>query len=109
MPQGTRLFSVENTQISFYLNGKMRLAGIIWTYRTDDGEIQKVRWGERVKETWDFNEANENDLIRAFEELALQNPGEFKELYYVLKEHDDVTFPCIQATLKQIQQTFNFE
>lgn len=96
--------SILNTQITFLLNANNRLSRIFWCSGTKDQV-----WGNEERDTWNLEEdANENDLIRAFTHLALGNPADFKKLYYVLKEHDEVTFPCIEQTLKEIQKTFNF-
>ncbi len=100
--------SILNTQIKFFVNKKGRLYRIIWYYQTKDNGIMKNTWGNPIQESWDLNEANENDLKRAFEELALKNPTDFKALYYTLKEYDNVTFPYIQEVLQQLQEFFNF-
>lgn len=99
---------ILNTQTKFFVNNKGRLYMIIWYFETNYDGIREHAWGNQKQEKWNLSEANENDLKRAFEELALKNPKDFKALYYTLKEHDDVTFPCIQETLQQIQETFNF-
>ena len=100
---------ILNTQIKFYVNNAGRLCRIVWCYETNSDGIRENAWGNETRERWDLEEdGNENDLIRAFTELALRNPEDFKALYYTLKEHDDVTFPCIKQTLQQIQETFNF-
>lgn len=91
---------ISDTLIRFFVNSEGRLYQIIW----GTGEP----WGNEKQKKWDLEEANENDLKNAFECLALGNPADFKALYYTLKEHDDVTFPCIQETLQEIQETFNF-
>ena len=56
-----------------------------------------------------FRRRQRNDLIRVFTKLALGNPKDFKELYLTLKEHDEVTFPYIEETLKQVKELFNFD
>lgn len=99
---------ILNTQLKFFVNNKGRLYRIVWYFETSFDGIREDAWGNEKRETWDLDEANEYDLIRAFTELALKNPEDFKALYYTLKEHDDITFPCIQETLQQIQKTFNF-
>lgn len=99
---------ILNTQTKFFVNNEGRLYMIIWYFETNYDGIREHAWGNQKQEKWNLSEANENDLKRAFEELALKNPKDFKALYYTLKEHDDVTFPCIQETLQQIQETFNF-
>ena len=99
---------ILNTQTKFFVNNKGRLYMIIWYFETNYDGIREHAWGNQKQEKWNLSEANENDLKYAFEELALKNPKDFKALYYTLKEHDDVTFPCIQETLQQIQETFNF-
>lgn len=99
---------ILNTQTKFFVNAQGRLHMIIWYFETNDDGIREHAWGNQTQEKWDLSEANENDLKQAFEELALKNPKDFKALYYTLKEHDDVTFPCIQEVLQQIQKTFNF-
>ena len=55
---------------------------------------------------WDFNA--ENLKRYPFRELALHNPQDFKELYYILKEHDEKMFPIIHSVLEEVQQLFNF-
>ena len=99
---------ILNTQTKFFVNAQGRLHMIIWYFETNYDGIREHAWGNQTQEKWDLNEANENDLKRAFEELALKNPEDFKVLYYTLKEHDDVTFPFIQEVLQQVQETFNF-
>ena len=99
---------ILNTQTKFFVNAQGRLHMIIWYFETNYDGIREHAWGNQTQEKWDLNEANENDLKRAFEELALKNPEDFKALYYTLKEHDDVTFPFIQEVLQQVQETFNF-
>lgn len=93
-----------DTQIKFFLNNSGRLYQIIWYY----GDACSTSWQKENKEKWDLEEANEYDLNRAFMLLALGNPKDFKALYYALKEHDEVVFPIIADTLKEIQETFNF-
>lgn len=101
--------SILNTQIKFFVSNEGRLYRIVWYFETDFDGIREHAWGNEKRETWNLDEdGNENDLINAFTHLALGNPKDFKALYYTLKEHDDVTFPCIQETLQQIQETFNF-
>lgn len=99
---------ILNTQTKFFVNAKGRLNRINWYFETNFDGIREHAWGNENQEKWDLNESNEYDLERAFEELALKNPRDFKELYYILKEHDDVTFPYIQAVLEHIQETFDF-
>lgn len=96
---------ILNTQTKFFVNNNGRLHKIIWYFEANDDGIREHAWGNEKKEKWDLQEANENDLIRAFKELALGNPKDFKTLYYTLKEHDDVTFSAIQETLQEIQET----
>ncbi len=97
-----------STQISFFLNNYGRLCQIIWYHRTA-GKIAESVWGNIEHEQWDLEDANENDLIRVFTKLALGNPKDFKELYLTLKKHDEVTFPYIEETLKQVKELFNFD
>ena len=108
-------FDVEVISVHFFLNQQMRLVKVLWSYNKEPrsynglNKYEFVNWGNENRNKWNFEEVNEEKLSRAFKELALKSPKEFKALYYTLKEHDDVTFPCIQATLKQIQEIFNFE
>ncbi len=97
-----------STQINFFLNKKGRLCQIVWYHKTA-GKIAESVWGNIKREQWDLEDANENDLIRVFTKLALGNPKDFKELYLTLKEHDEVTFPYIEETLKQVKELFNFD
>lgn len=100
---------ILNTQVKFFVNNEGRLYRIVWYFETNFDGIREHAWGNEKCEAWNLSEdGNENDLIRAFTELALKNPKDFKALYYTLKEHDAITFPCIQETLQQIQETFNF-
>lgn len=107
-------YSLKNpilqTQITFFLNANNRLNRIIWRSETSFAGTKDNVWGNEKRETWDLKgDANEYDLIRAFTHLALGNPADFKELYYILKEHDDVVFPCIKETLQQIKAKFDFD
>lgn len=99
---------ILNTQTKFWLNDKGRLCKILWRYEVAFGGTQESVWGDEKRVVWNLEEVNENDLIRAFTELALGNPDDFKELYYALKEHDEVVFPCIEETLKQVRELFDF-
>ena len=54
------------------------------------------------------NTTTASDLKRAFKELALTNPTDFRTLYYTLKEHDEKIFPIILSALEEVQDLFNF-
>lgn len=100
---------ILNTQTKFLVNNNGRLYRIVWYYETSLDGIREHAWGNEKSKVWDLNEdISGYDLMRAFKELALKNPKDFKTLYYTLKEHDDKTFSYIQKTLHQIQETFNF-
>lgn len=108
-PNYDRSSQILDTKIIFLVNNKGRLNQIIWHYLTSFAGEKESTWGNEKQERWNLeSDANEYDLMRAFKHLALGNPEDFKKLYYVLKEHDDVTFPCIEETLKEIQELFNF-
>ena len=109
VPETSILPITRNTQISFHLNTSGRLVKIVRTYITNDGKTYKNQFAKSDEDGWDLNEVSESDLIQAFRELAFQNPREFRELYYVLKKHDAITFPSIRATLNQIKKTFKFK
>ena len=99
-----------DTQINFCVSKEGRLFKIIWVYEIAWGKKKEIVWGDEEREVWDLEkDANEYDLENAFTKLALGNPKDFKELYYVLKEHDEVTFPCIEATLQKIKKIFDFD
>ena len=100
---------ILNTQITFHLNKQGRLSRIIWRYETSFGKPKEPTWGDETREAWDLEkDANQYDLIHAFRHLALGNPTDFKTLYFTLKEHDDIIFPCIEETLKQVKELYNF-
>ncbi len=100
---------ILTTQIRFSLNDKGRLCRIVWCYETSFDGTRENSWGNEKLEIWNLDkDGNQYDLMRAFDILARENPNDFKELYYVLKENDKVVFPIIAETLKEIQETFNF-
>lgn len=100
---------ILNTHLTFLLNNEGRLSRIIWRFNTSFDSSKENSWGNAERETWDLErDGNEYDLMRAFRLLALGNPSDFKELYYTLKEYDSIVFPCIEQTLKEIQEIFNF-
>ena len=100
---------ILNTQIKFSLTKEGRLCRIVWCYETSFDGGRENAWGHEKLEVWDLEkEGNKHDLMRAFKILALGNPKDFKSLYYVLKNHDEVVFPIVEETLKEVQETFNF-
>ena len=109
-PSYNRTDPILNTQIKFFVNNEGRLYRIVRYYETNFDGIREHAWGNEIQRKWNLldEDINQNDLIHAFTELALGNPKDFKTLYYTLKEHDDVAFPCIQKTLKKVQEVFNF-
>lgn len=101
---------ILTTQIRFSLNDKGRLCRIVWCYETSSDGIRENSWGHEKLEVWDLEkDGNKYDLMRAFNILARENPKDFRELYYALKQHDEVVFPIIAESLKEIQKTFNFK
>jgi len=54
------------------------------------------------------NDATEIDLRHPLKHLALNNPEQFKALYYTLKENDPKMFPIIQSVLEEVQALFDF-
>ncbi len=73
---------ILNTQITFIVSVKGRLQDIVWRYETSENGIREYSWGNETRERLDLqNDANEYDLAQAFEQLALGNPTDFKELF----------------------------
>lgn len=101
-------------EMIFQLNSKGKLNMIIFTNEfVEDEELSKKQkryttWGSALNEEWDFEEANEKDLLRAFEILAMKDSEEFKSLYFALKVRDSKTFPIIKEALENIRAKFNF-
>lgn len=101
-------------EMIFQLNSEGKLNMIIFTneFVEDEELIKKQKryttWGSALNEEWDFEEANEKDLLRAFEILAMKDSEEFKSLYFALKVRDSKTFPIIKEALENIRSKFNF-
>lgn len=91
--------------MKFYLTDEGRLCKITWEYK---GSKRKSVYGNTSQVAWNFNEMNEAYLTRVFTYLALGDDKKFRKLYYDLKAHDEVTFPCIQEALKLMQEKFKF-
>lgn len=98
-----------NTDIRFFLTNKGRLYKIIWRYEMTEDKPRTFQWGDDKQESWDLNNANEEDLMRAFRHLAFGNPKDFKKLYETLKKHDDIVFSSIQQVKQEIREQFNFD
>ena len=94
--------------ITIKLNSKGKLNRIIFTNQFIEEEQTHITWGSLLKQEWDFEDANEGDLLRIFERFALKNPERFKELYFVLKNHDPKIFPIIKEALENTRAKFNF-
>ncbi len=98
-----------NTDLKILLDskGKLKVIQLIIRLLEDESKIKK--WGSFLNEEWDFNEANEYDLIRVFIEFALKSPEEFKKVYLIIKESDPVIFPIMKKSLEEVKEMFDFE
>ena len=98
-----------NTDIRIALDSKGKLKLITFITRFLEDERRSKHWGSFLNEEWDFNKANESDLMSVFTEFALKSPEEFKKIYLIIKESDPVIFPIMKKSLETVKQMFDFE
>ena len=99
----------SNTDLRIALDSKGKFKQIMFITRLLEDERRIHCVGSFLNEEWDFNKANEYDLMRVFIEFALKSPEEFKEVYLIIKESDPVIFPIMKKSLEEVKKMFDFD
>lgn len=99
----------SNTDLRIALDSKGKFKQIMFITRLLEDERRIHCVGSFLNEEWDFNKANEYDLMRVFIEFALKSPEKFKEVYLIIKESDPVIFPIMKKSLEEVKKMFDFD
>ena len=100
-------YLIKRIQINVSEKGKLNRIVIESIFT--NGMSHRAAWGNYESEYWDFNELNQEELIRILEKFALSNLEGFKDLYYTLKKNDPKIFPIINIVLNNIKEALNFK